>query len=126
MDKAFKDWTLRELKEYCEGNAGGALCGEGRCPFGSICDCLTDSCDGNIVPGDWDLSEPPRWTQEDIEDAKAAKRLFPWMGTVKRSGDRIVLDSAEAIAWINAATFPSLKLGETVSLQEILDEEVTK
>lgn len=109
MDKPLKDWTLGELKEYCNSTAGAEQCLDGACPFKAVCDYLieaTDCCADAVTPGDWDLSEPPRWTAEDIEDAKAVKRVvFKWAMHVGRG-----------MADIYAH-------GETVTLQEILDAE---
>lgn len=115
MNKPLKDWTLGELKEYCDGRR----CEE--CKF----DKDKYGCDWDTDPCKWDLSEPPRWTAEDIEDAKAVKRVFKWATQVSRDEININVYSADndLVRWIDAALFPSLKTGETVTLQGILDAE---
>lgn len=75
--KPFKDWTLGELKDYCVSNAGKLACQNGECPFQKICDKITDCDRDELVPGDWDLSDKPRFTEQDISDAKALLRVFP-------------------------------------------------
>lgn len=67
MDKPLKYWTLGELKEYC----GTAVykCYKGICPFKNICDRITSENQGNhVVPGDWDLTDHPRFTEQEVED----------------------------------------------------------
>ena len=65
MDKPLKDWTLGELKEYC----GTAVyqCHKGICPFKNICDRITSENQGDhVVPGDWDLTDKPRFTEQEV------------------------------------------------------------
>ncbi len=65
----------------------------------------------------------PRWTAEDIADAKAARRLCPWAETVERSERNTVVFIGEKIDGAIKGAFPSLKPGETVTLDEILEAE---
>ena len=67
MDKPLKDWTLGELKEYC----GTAVyqCYKRICPFKNICDRITSENQGDhVVPGDWDLTDHFRFTEQEVED----------------------------------------------------------
>ena len=79
----------------------------------------------DFAPVGWNLSDPHRWTQEEVERAKAIKVLWPDAMTVRREG------SALAIGWCGIATagmvmvdgkmFPSIQPGETVTLEEIIN-----
>lgn len=52
--KPLADWTLGELKAFCEVNAGMSVCLSKRCPFSKVCDKLERE-RGGLVPGDWEL-----------------------------------------------------------------------
>ena len=66
MDKPLKDWTLEETQEYCDEHECGF------CELFQRHDCLLNS-----SPDKWDLSEKPRFTEQEVEVAKAIKLLFP-------------------------------------------------
>ena len=70
--KPLKDWTLEEIKEYCRSR---------RCEKCSFCDGKSAGkfvCKFTAhVPSVWGLSEKPRFTDEEIADAKALVRIFP-------------------------------------------------
>lgn len=127
--KPLRYWTLEELKRSCQENVGPTGC-MSRCPFKSICDILCGE-DGvpemDVVPGDWDLTDPPRWTRDDIEDAKAIKRLYPKTVQVERNEEArgtIVLCYNNGMKHYGVTgAISSLKPGESVPLQEILDAE---
>ena len=124
MDKPLKDWTLGELKEYC----GTAVyqCHKGICPFKNICDRITSENQGDrVVPGDWDLTDKPRFTQQEVEDAKAIKRLLTEYTGVKRIehqwGTNLLLTSEESEEFaIEPKLFPSIKPGQSYTLDEIV------
>src|SRR5690625_4319825 len=68
MDKPLKDWTLREVEAHCQQKA--------RC---KDCDMLRQNgyeCRFSNGPFLWDLSDKPRFTQQEVEDAKTIKRMF--------------------------------------------------
>lgn len=125
MQKRIRDWTLGEIQEYCKSNAGSTSCGSPECPFQKICDTLTDTCkDGaNVVPGDWDLTDPPRWTTTDVEDARAIKRVFVWANNVNRCRDCILVSGMGNQRCCDVALLPSLPLGKVVTLAEIMKED---
>lgn len=66
-----------------------------------------------------------RWTKQDIEDAKAIKRLFPGIETVHRGGYNCsglyIHDNCHYK--LNDSLFPDLKEGETITLDEIIGGE---
>lgn len=115
MDKPLKDWTLGELKEYCYKAPHDCIgCkvkqGKNNCPF-----------DGE--PAKWDLDEKPRFTEQEVEDARAVKRLLK-VDSVNRAvyGNGLVAtknDWSVSIV-LNGNCFPSIRPGETVTLDEII------
>ena len=114
MDKPLKDWTLGELKGYCyraPHNCIGCKVKGGRnnCPF-----------DGE--PAKWDLTERTRFTEQEVEAAKAIKTLFPCAVSVKRLDLSIrVQDRDEVlIVQLSNSLFRSIQLGETYTLDEII------
>lgn len=116
INKPLKDWTLGELKEYCDSQR----CEE--CKFGAgAYKCILEGSN----PCKWDLSEPPRWTAEDVKDAKAVKRVFPEAVSVVRiDAETVQLSTGNrALKHMRNNIFRSLKKGEAVTLQEILDAE---
>jgi hypothetical protein len=68
--KKLKDWTLGEVQAYCENTS----CKD--CVFytsrgpGISCDLTNDA------PKDWDLTDPPWFTEQEVVDAKTLLRLF--------------------------------------------------
>ena len=122
MDKPLKDWTLGELKEYC----GTAVyqCHKGICPFKNICDRITSENQGDyVVPGDWDLTDHPRFTEQEVEDAKTIKRVFGRDGTIKRYSKAMTAPRSNLVfdhLYINEDLFPSIKIGQEYTLDEII------
>ena len=114
MDKPLKDWTLGELKGYCYRAPHDCIgCkvkgGRNNCPF-----------DGE--PAKWDLTERPRFTQQEVEAAKAIKTLFPCAVSVKRLDLSIrVQDRDEVlIVQLSNSMFHSIQIGEIYTLDEII------
>ena len=109
MNKPLKDWTLGELQKYCKITQCVDCC------IGLWCKNL-DEC-----PSDWNLSEPPRWTEQDKEDAKMIKRVLFWVNEVSRDEDKFLLMLDGFL--LNKELLPSLKPGESVTLDEIIGDE---
>lgn len=114
-DNPLKDWTLGDVKMECASHDD---C-EG-CHFhgSAFCDQR-----GALCPDEWDLSEKPRWTQQEVELAKAAKKLFPEASDLARMNACALAlsnDHGGHIANINSDLFPSLPLGLCVKLDEII------
>ena len=114
MDKPLKDWTLGELKGYCYRAPHDCIgCkvkgGRNNCPF-----------DGE--PAKWDLDERPRFTEQEVEAAKAIKTLFPCAVSVKRLDLSIrVQDRDEVlIVQLSNSMFHSIQIGEIYTLDEII------
>lgn len=113
MDKPLKDWTLEEVKECC--SKYGTCVSE--CPFSA----KNKLCRMTSNPCDWDLTDKPRWTQQEVEDAKTIKRVFGRDGAIRRTpnlGERstLVFDHL----YINEDLFPSIQPGQSYTLDEII------
>lgn len=113
MDKPLKDWTLEEVKECC--SKYGTCVSE--CPFST----KNKLCRMTSNPCDWDLTDKPRFTQQEVEDAKTIKRVFGRDGAIRRTpnlGERstLVFDHL----YINEDLFPSIKPGQSYTLDEII------
>lgn len=113
MDKPLKDWTLEEVKECC--SKYGTCVSE--CPFSA----KNKLCRMTSNPCDWDLTDKPRFTQQEVEDAKTIKRVFGRDGAIRRTpnlGERstLVFDHL----YINEDLFPSIQPGQSYTLDEII------
>lgn len=73
MDKPLKDWTLGELKEWCYQyrKAHTDKPCEQTCPIYQRWICCRE------WVHEWDLEEKPRWTEQEVERAKAIKLIYP-------------------------------------------------
>lgn len=111
VDKPLKDWTLGECMGECSKLTYRGLTCE-QCSLNKIC--------GNAVD-EWDLSEKPRWTEQEVERAKAIRLLYPEAGSLDECDPYIkVLSNKFVIAMLDTALFPSLRPGESVTLDEII------
>ena len=114
IDKPLKDWTLGECKQWCYKH--GSECPE-KCPIEDFCKQLQHE------PAKWDLDEKPRFTEQEVERAKAIKVLYPeilylqaddrYLRGLNKEKESIFLDCV--LSW-----FPSLRSDETVALDEII------
>ena len=113
MDKPLKDWTLGECKQWC---ARHEECPE-KCPIESFCDMLKEE------PATMDLSGKPRFTEQDVEDAKAVKRVFGRDGTIKRL-NKAITDPCSNLTfdnmYIDESMFPCIFEGQSYTLDEII------
>ena len=117
MNKPLKDWTLGEIAAECEKHAG--YCKADACPLFTVDteDCkIKEIC--RIYPRFWIFSEPPRWTEQDKEDAMMIKRLIPWANQVNRGMEGSL--SLNPVTAIDRKLFPLLKPGESAMLDEII------
>ena len=111
MDKPLKDWTLGECKAWCEKSGGE--CPE-RCPIERICDLLEQS------PAMLDLDEKPRFTQQEVERAKAIKVLYPNVTGIVLKSSNIAVSTGMFLFFADEDLFPSIKLDEIVPIDEII------
>ena len=126
MDKPLKDWTLGEAKEYCTSRNGNCAddCIFSKKGIGMVC---------GIAPKPvwWTLPEKPRFTQQEVEDAKAIKRMFgdDNFTHICKEEDGLceMMDGPgddPNVGWcaigMEEGMFPSIRPGETVTLDEII------
>ena len=118
MDKPLKDWTLGEAKEYCTSRNGNCAddCIFSKKGIGMVC---------GIAPKPvwWTLPEKPRFTQQDVEDAKYIKRILK-VDLVSRNqyGNGLVakMDNGSVSVVVNSEMFPSIRSGQSYTLDEII------
>jgi len=113
--KPLKDWTLGELQEYCTRHGTGC----GGCPFydDGVCRLYDAS------PEAWDLTDPPRFTPEEVVRAQALKLFEPLIDAL-RADEAFVYALSEGIVVLHTTCdlFPSIKPGETVEISNIIGE----
>ena len=114
MDKPLKDWTLGELKDYCYRAPHDCIgCkvkgGRNNCPF-----------DGE--PAKWDLTERPRFTQQEVERAKAIRLIYPTAYRLKEADPLIRVWDKEGklLAHVDVNLFLFLKPEQSYTLDEII------
>lgn len=114
MDKPLKDWTLGEVEKLCY-DLGKDCDG---CPFEYV-----DYCKVNGQPRDWDLSEKPRFTQQEVERAKAIRLIYPTSYRLEEADPliRVWDKEGELIAHVDVNLFLSFRPGESVTLDEIIN-----
>ena len=132
MDKPLKDWTLGEAKEYCTSRNGNCAddCIFSKKGIGMVC---------GIAPKPvwWTLPEKPRFTEQEVEDAKAIKRMFgdDNFTHIRKDEDGLceMMDGTgddPNVGWcaigMEEGMFPSIRPGETVTLDEIIREAYAK
>ena len=118
MDKPLKDWTAGEISAYCKDHAAeDNICMS--CELQKNIGCCPFECS----PADWDLKDNPRFTEQDVEDAKAVKRVFGRDGTVKRL-NKAITDPYSNLTfdnmYINESMFPCIFEGQSYTLDEII------
>lgn len=120
MDKPLKDWTLGECQKECE-NAGECC----KCRLHSSSE--LSSCKIRIAlyrkpdPAHWELIDDPRYTQQEVERAKAIRVLWGGVDKLEKCNLHIkAVDGTHLVATMSADLFPSLYPGETVTLDEII------
>ena len=120
MDKPLKDWTLGEAKEYCTSRNGNCAddCIFSKKGIGMVC---------GIAPKPvwWTLPEKPRFTEQEVERAKAIKVLWPETNAIKNDGAWTILLAVEDdTSWhretLPELFFPSAEKNEVYNLDEII------
>ena len=114
MDKPLKDWTLGELKDYCH-----------RAPHDCIgCKVKGDrnNCPFDGEPAKWILDEKPRFTQQEVERAKAIRLIYPTAYRLEEADPLIRVWDKEGklLSHVDTALFPSLQPSQFYNLDEII------
>lgn len=85
----------------------------------------TVECLNNLINHPENIARKPRWTEQEVERAKAIKEIFPNAYKLARNLSAITIYRVEDdipfyLATIQAERFHSLRPGETVTLDEII------
>ena len=120
MDKPLKDWTFSEVQEYCKKQRNTSeRCSA--CKIKKFCDKYLGKKGESASPKYWDLSEPSRWTEQEVERAKAIKLIYPNAEKLELIPCAIrVYTDIGAIAYLHTDLFPSMKNGQISTLDEII------
>ena len=117
MDKPLKDWTLGEAKEYCTSRNGNCAddCIFSKKGIGMVC---------GIAPKPvwWTLPEKPRFTQQEVERAKAIKVIYPTAYQLEEADPLIRVWDKEGklLAHVDVNLFLSFQSGQSYTLDEII------
>lgn len=78
----------------------------------------------NIINHPDRIIRKPRWTEQEVERAKAIKLLYPKAEMLEETDPNIrVFGGGLLLSHVDMCCFPSLRPGETVKLSEICGEE---
>lgn len=117
MDKPIKDWTLSEAQEYCRAHMAAlkkGYCEESDCELVKRGICHKD------WVHDWNLDA---FTQEEIDNARAIRRLIPNATSVERIATEglLIKRFKDTTVFVDGSLFPSIKVGQTVNLLDIIN-----
>ena len=116
--KPLSDWTLGEVKEHCKEQRDTPARCTG-CKMQKYCDQYFGRQGDAAAPKYWDLTEPPRWTEQEVEMAKAIKVLFPCATAITKAPFGSVFVSGASLT-LSTEYFPSIQPGKNVTLDEII------
>lgn len=121
-EKPLSEWTLQMVKEYC-GHTDCIKCRFNRNGGWRGCTFCKQYGGQSSAPVVWELSN--KFTQQDIDDAKAVRRIFPQIKFIKKRDDIICQSfTSDTLTLDNSRNrFPSIKVGQTVPINIILADE---
>lgn len=117
MDKPLKDWTFGELKEWCYQyrKAHTDKPCEQACPIYQRGICRLE------WAYKWDLEEKPRFTEQDVEDARVLARALLADGFERdKVGDVFTTSKEAGRTLLDSRMFPSIQPGQSYTLDEII------
>ena len=115
MDKPLKDWTLGEIKRCCVESKQNCE----KCPVSGEYKTTSD-CKLAIFPAHWDLDDKPRFTEQEVERAKAIKVLYPNVTGIVLKSSNIAVSTGMFLFFAEEDLFPSIKLDEIAPIDEII------
>ena len=130
MDKPLKDWTFAEAQKFCKAQRNThERCST--CKIQKFCDKYFGRQGESTSPKYWNLSDKPRFTQQEVEDAKTIKRMFGADNFTHIRKDQFGLcemmdgpGDDPNVGWcaigMEEGMFPSLRPGETITIDEII------
>lgn len=100
------------------------VCEDGRVIISSLsCKISTVAVLINAINHPDRIIRKPRWTEQDVEDAKTVRRVFGRDGTIERHSKTMTVPYSPLTfdhLYINEDLFPSIKPGQSYTLQEII------
>lgn len=116
VDKPLEDWTLKEVKEYCnyeERSKGNPDCCD-ECKFKGICGMCAD---------EWEFEEELSLTESEIEILKAIKVLYSNKDKLVYGDwdEEFILSGTDVM--VNKDRLPSLSRDKEYSIDELLKED---
>lgn len=120
MDKPLKEWTLGGCQEYCVKQIFKAAEKGGYCE--TYCDLHKRGICKNEWCSEWDLSEKPRFTEQEVERAKAIRLIYPTAYRLEEADPLIRVWDKEGklLAHVDVNLFLSLKPEQSYTLDEII------
>lgn len=121
IEKPLAEWTAHDIKNICKLDVDATACG--KCP-------VLDSGICRAVPYAWELIEKPKFTEQEILDAKAIIRISGEKdGRIERRSDGelyFTVRSKSIRIWhdtfIDNQLFPSIKKGESHTFDQIIGD----
>lgn len=106
--KPLSDWTLGEVKEHCKEQRDTPARCTG-CKMQKYCDQYFGRQGDAAAPKYWDLTEPPRWTEQEVE---IVKNLLEVVGPaeLRKVADMVTMKVDGKIIYLRKDAFPSLKM----------------
>lgn len=115
MNKPLSEWTAKEIVEECDRHV--CCSSECRCYNSERKKCRLKP----FPPPCWNLSEPPRWTEQEVERVKAIKLIYPNAKSITKYALNTLLSNEKGIfAALSNSLFPSLELYASIALDEII------
>lgn len=120
--KPLSEWTLGEVKTECKKKS---FCGK-QCPLFNVlkcsCNCFSSYYEDK-KPANWDLTDKPKLTDGELTICSLLGAK--WIGRHK-DADYVVLwpdnpvgeDTKKAIGSLDATTFPSIKPGDCICVED--------
>ena len=117
MDKPLEDWTLGEIKRCCVESKQNCE----KCPVSGEYKTTSD-CKLAIFPAHWDLDDKPRFTEQEVERAKAIKVIYPTAYQLEEADPLIHVWDKEGklLAHVDVNLFLSFQSGQSYTLDEII------
>lgn len=121
MDKSLKDWTLLEVQKYCKRQRSTAeRCST--CKIQKFCDKYLGRKGDAASPKYWDLSEKLRFSEQEVERAKAIRLIYPTAYRLEEADPLIRVWDKEGklLAHVDVNLFLSLKPEQPYTIDEII------
>lgn len=124
IEKPLAEWTAQEVVDFCQSRSR-ENCGKVNC--GGCCIWDTNIC--KMIPSSWNLTEKPKFTEQEVQDAKNIMRMLEFESAdakISRIDGAIIVNIkrqnfSDGIS-ISKNMFPSIKKGDTYTFSEIIGD----